>query len=341
MAAMMPPQFLARLPVRFLVLLPLLAAGLLPARAADPAPAAAPDWLYPANTPPRSGGNAGDAANSAAGKPLHLDGSRQAFTREQLADLYRAPDWYPDAHVPMPDVVEHGRSPKVYACGYCHGPTGQGRPENASLAGMPVTYVVRQVHAMVIGKRHPAWPDKYAPSDLMLQSAQEVGENELLRAAGYFAMQTLKPRVKVVEAARVPRHEVVGLVYAALPGAGDEELGERMLEFAPDARRHELRDERMRYVAYVPPGSVARGRKLAHEGAGGTACESCHGKDLKGIGSVPPIAGRSPTYLLRSLYAYRFGGRTSDYAAPMRPVATALTPSQLIDAAAYAASLNP
>jgi cytochrome c553 len=296
-----------------------------------------PDWLYPANTAPRSE----PAADPA--KVLRLEGSRKSFTREQLGNLYSAPDWYPDSHVPMPDVVEHGRSPKLYACGYCHGPTGQGRPENAALAGLPVAYIVRQVHAMKIDKRHAAWTDRYIPTDLMLQSAQEVGENELLRAAGYFAMQTLRSRVRVVEAAKVPRHEVVGLVYAALPGAGDEPLGERLLEFAPDPKRHELRDEKLRYVAYAPTGSVARGRKLAHEGAGGAAnaCMACHGKDLKGVGSVPPIAGRSPTYLLRSLYAYRLGARTSDYAAPMRPVAAALTPAQMIDAAAYCASLEP
>jgi len=53
------------------------------------------------------------------------------------------------------------------------------------------------------------------------------------------------------------------------------------------------------------------------------------------------MAGRSPTFLLRALYAFRVDARASEAAAPMRQVAKALKPAQLIDAAAYAASLAP
>ena len=42
----------------------------------------------------------------------------------------------------MPDIVTHGRRPDVRACGYCHLPNAQGRPENASLAGLPAAYIV-------------------------------------------------------------------------------------------------------------------------------------------------------------------------------------------------------
>ena len=31
-------------------------------------------------------------------------------------------------------------------------------------------------------------------------------------------------------------------------------------------------------------------------------CSICHGPDLKGLGGIPPIAGRSPSYLMRQLY---------------------------------------
>ena len=296
-----------------------------------------PPWLFPAATAPAQ------AAAAKAPEALRLQGSAVSFTREQLSNLFSAPDWYPGSHIPMPDIVEHGRSPSVYACGYCHSPTGQGRPENASLAGLPVAYLIRQVRDFRSGARHSASPGAYGPADLMVQSAKSVSEEELARAAGYFAQQTLRRRVRVVETARVPRSEVIGLVYSALPGTGDEPLGERLMEFAPDPKRHELRDERLRYVAYVPPGSVARGRQLARAGAGepGTACIGCHGANLKGLGGTPPLAGRSPTYLLRALYAFRTGARAAAEGAPMQRVAKLLNPSALIDAAAYAASLDP
>jgi cytochrome c553 len=298
---------------------------------------AVPSWLYPTAPAPKQ-----DAAADPS-QALRLKGSAVAFPRKQLGDLFSAPDWYPGSHLPMPDVVEHGRAPFVYACGYCHSPTGQGRPENAALAGLPVAYVIRQVHDFRSGARRSAAVGPYPPADFMVQVAKKVGDDELARAAGYFAQQTLRPRVRVVEAARVPRAEVVGLVYAAIPGGGDEPLGERLMEFAPDPKRHELRDERLRYLAYVPPASLARGRQLARSGVNGpaTACVTCHGANLKGTGAAPPLAGRSPTYLLRSLYAFRVGARTAATAAPMQPIAKALTPSALIDAAAYAASLDP
>jgi cytochrome c553 len=312
-----------------------------PARAAD----AVPDWLYPSNAPgaaaaSKDSGTPRPGGSEDASAPLRLPDSTMSFTRAQLRDLFSAPDWHPASHLSMPDVVAHGRAPSVCACGYCHTPTGQGRPENAPLAGLPVAYFMRQAAAFRAGRRHGAWPGAYVPADLMVQAVQHASEDELARAAGYFAQQTLRPRVRVVEAARVPRSQAVGLVYAALPGAGDEPLGERLMEFSPDPKRHELRDERMRYVAYVPPGSVARGRALARSGAG-AACATCHGPDLKGVGAVPPLAGRSPTYLLRALYAFRVDARVGEVAEPMRQVAKALSPAQLIDAAAYAASLNP
>jgi hypothetical protein len=87
-----------------------------------------PDWLFPVNSPSR----ADPPTNSGAVRVPH---SRVAFLPSQLADLFSAPDWHPADHPVMPEVVAHGRKPSVYACGYCHLPDGNGRPENASLAG--------------------------------------------------------------------------------------------------------------------------------------------------------------------------------------------------------------
>jgi cytochrome c553 len=96
------------------------------------------------------------------------------------------------------------------------------------------------------------------------------------------------------------------------------------------------------YTAYVPPGSVARGRLLAR-GGGSTAappCIACHGDRLQGTALIPRLAGRSPTYLLRQLVAFRSGARAGPNGALMRMVVANLQIGDMIDAAAYAASLE-
>jgi cytochrome c553 len=239
--------------------------------------------------------------------------------------------------------VAHGRAPDVYACGFCHSAGGQGRPENASLAGLPARYIIQQVTDFRSGARHSAWRGPYRPPDLMIHLSEHVTSDEVAQAAHYFSQQQLKSHVVVVERARVPRSHVVGWVYAAIPGAGDEPLGERLLEFAPDITRHEHRDDDMRYVAYVPVGSISRGQSMATTGANGltVACISCHGDKLQGVGLVPRIAGRSPTYLLRQLLAFQTGARAGATGLPMLPVVANLEISNMIDVVAYAASLQP
>ena len=70
------------------------------------------------------------------GVPRHVPDSTAAFTITQERDLFFVPDWHPDDHPPLPDVVAHGRQPDVRACGSCHRAEGTGGPENASLAGL-------------------------------------------------------------------------------------------------------------------------------------------------------------------------------------------------------------
>jgi cytochrome c553 len=115
------------------------------------------------------------------------------------------------------------------------------------------------------------------------------------------------------------------------------------VEYPLELRRHELHDPMAAYVAYVPKGSIARGRALA-AGApsrGVTGCRSCHGPALRGVGLVPPIAGRSPSYLLRQLIAFRTGARDTPAGAPMREFAARLSLEDMVGAAAYAGSLRP
>jgi cytochrome c553 len=96
-------------------------------------------------------------------------------------------------------------------------------------------------------------------------------------------------------------------------------------------------------MAFVPRGSIAKGEALAKaSGAGASApCGTCHGPDLKGLGSVPGIAGRSPSYIVRQLYDMQQGTRVGGASALMRPIVEALSPDDMIALAAYSASLAP
>jgi cytochrome c553 len=92
----------------------------------------------------------------------------------------------------------------------------------------------------------------------------------------------------------------------------------------------------------VPPGSIARGAVIAARGTGAaTACESCHGAKLQGMGIIPPLAGRSPTYIARELILFRLGQRSNPEAAPMQLEAAQLTVNDMIAVAAYAGSRKP
>src|SRR4051794_26724135 len=106
-----------------------------------------PDWLFPLD-PPVSTPVTWDSTQL-----LSNEHSKLHYTQAQLKDLFNAPDWFPESHDAMPEVVIHGRKPDVFACGFCHTPSGQGRPENASLAGLPASYIARQLEELRSGVR--------------------------------------------------------------------------------------------------------------------------------------------------------------------------------------------
>ena len=68
------------------------------------------------------------------------------------------------------------------------------------------------------------------------------------------------------------------------------------------------------------------------------ACTVCHGPDLKGIGDVPAIAGRSPSYLVSQLYDMQQGTRKTDL---MKAAVANLSNDDMVALAAYAASRVP
>ncbi len=297
---------------------------------------AAPAWLYPMNPPPSGPEKAADAKT-----PVRLPNSRQEFLPAQLTDRFSAPDWHPQSHSPMPEIVVHGRAPDTYACGFCHLPGGQGRPENAALAGLPAAYIVQQVADLKAGTRRSAWHGgPYLPLDLMRAVAMHATASDVLAAAEYFSAQTLTPRVTVIERKRIPHMRAVAWIYVKDSSGGDEALGQRIIEWAPDLALHEHRDDEIRYIAFVPTGSVARGREIALQGLPGItqSCSGCHGRQLQGMGLIPPLAGRSPSYLLRQLIAFQTKDRNGLVAAPMQAVVAKMQLADLIAVSAYAAA---
>ena len=260
----------------------------------------------------------------------------------QAVDRFAPPDWHPSGHPQIPDVVAHGRKPDLFACTYCHLPNGAGRPENAALAGLPEAYIIAQLADFrSSARRNPL--SGWVPGNSMHAVAISATEAEVATAARYFSRLPSTSRVRVIEAARVPRMREAAFVYAGVPGAGTEPIGNRIIEGPPDFERHELRDDGMTYVAYVPPGSIKRGFSIATKGTNGlvTACITCHGKKLNGIGLVPPLAGHYPTYLVRQLLAFKSGTRSTPASQAMQPVVARMGVQDMIAVAAYAASLTP
>lgn len=293
-----------------------------------------PEWAYP-GCPGGKDASDPELRLSVPDSPVH-------FTKKEIADRTHTRDWFPGQHPPMPDVLRSSHSPGGTACGYCHLADGTGRPENGKVAGLDKQYIIAQVNAIHRGERKLPQAD-YLPLTLMAASLPDLTVEELNAAADYYSKHPTHSFVKVVETASVPQFETACFFYRK-KGAGELPLGPRIIELPDDAERFEARDPHTTYTAYVPRGSIGRGRALARNGGGrAQPCTACHGEELKGgEGMVgPPIAGRFASYLFRQMHAFKTGTRSGASAEPMRLVVTNLSIGDFIDLSAYAASLPP
>ena len=290
-----------------------------------------PAWAYPVDPPAAPGAQ----IPKNDGTLFHVPDSDLTLTRAQI-EGGEVPDWHPEDHPAMPDIVKNGRQ-DVRACAYCHQPSGVGRPENASLAGLSVNYIKEQIDTFKKGNRKGSEP-KRDPQNLMNQIAAKLTEEEIAAAASYFSSLKLGSFVKIVEADMVPKTFVTGGMLAKSPDGGKEPIGSRIIEVPEDLERAENRDPRTPFIAYVPKGSLRKGETFVTGGA--TPCITCHGPDLHGRGDVPHIAGRSPSYIVRQLYDIQKGKR-SGAVAPMQQVVADFKPDDMIAIAAYVASREP
>jgi cytochrome c553 len=298
-----------------------------------PAMIEAPAWAYV--VPPPDAKSARDD-----GKIRRVPHSAAGYTLKEVTDRFFAPDWHPEDHPKMPGIVVHGRKPDVNACGYCHRADGPGGPENASLAGLPYDYILEQMEDYKSGKRSTALP-KRLPQANMIALAKAATQDEVQAAAKYFSSLKARQNIRVVETARVPKTYVAGWVLAAKEGKEKEALGRRIVEMPEDLERFESRDARATFVAYVPMGSLRMGEAIVRGDRVGPPCATCHGNDLHGRELAPSIAGRSPSYVVRQLYEMQTGVRTGSGVMLMKAAVARLTPDEMIDVAAYLASLKP
>jgi cytochrome c553 len=296
------------------------------------APAELPLWAYP--TRPADFKPAPDD-----GTIRRVPGSTAGYTLSQTRDLFAAPDWHPDDHPKMPDIVANGRKPVVYACGFCHRAEGTGGPENASLAGLPVAYIVQQMADYKSGARGTALPERL-PQKFMIALAKAATIDEVKAAAAYFSALKPKTNIRVVEAESVPQSVIGNWIFEDRKNGMTEPLGRRILEMPEELERFELRDTGATFVAYVPMGSIQRGKDLV-EGKNDKVpeCAGCHNRDMKGDNIFPPIAGRSPSYVVRQLYEMQNGIRAGKGATKMRATVANLDMDDMIAIAAYLATL--
>ena len=287
------------------------------------------DWAYPVTPKP---------------EPLdnlvlkQVPDSTRAYTQAQIDDPFNPPDWFPDEHPPMPQIVAQGDKPAVRACAQCHLPSGDGHPESSSLAGLPVPYILRQMAAFKTGGR------KGVRATTMITIAQAISDADALAAAEYFA--ALQPGVwtKVVETDSVPKSYVgAGGMRFAEQGGEMEPIGNRIIVLPQDETRAKSRDPRSGFIDYVPTGSIAKGEALVTTGDGGKTipCAICHGQTLQGLGELPPIAGRPPTYVVRQLNDMKTGARSGISTALMKAVVDKLTVEDMVAIAAYLGSRDP
>jgi cytochrome c553 len=288
-----------------------------------------PDWAF----------NIPDKIQPSAVKPegiIRAPGSTKEYDAAKIAGTATPPDWFPDEHPAAPKSVTGGPGIR-FACGACHLMSGQGHPEAADIAGMPAEYLIRQMAYYKAGTRKD--------DARMAPIAKATSDEDVRQAAEYFA--ALKPAVwvKVIETATPPKTFIAtaGRHRQLHPDGGTEPIGRRILEIPADPFRTEIRDPHSGFIAYVPPGSIARGEALVKRGESGKTapCALCHGEGLKGLGEVPRLAGLQPLYVARQLFDLQYGSSAGKAAALMKQVVANLSEDDIIAISSYLGSLPP
>jgi cytochrome c553 len=206
----------------------------------------------------------------------------------------------------MPEIVAHGKRPDVRLQPLHY--RGKGRPENAGVAGLPVTYFIQTMNDFRNDARKSADARK-ANTNVMITIAKGMTDEEIKAAAEYFGAMKWTPWIKVVETNTVPKTRIAGGMFLKIEPEEKEPIGQRIIEAPDDTERTEtLRDPHSGFTAFVPVGSVKKGEALVTTGGGGktTGCAVCHGADLRPWARCLE-SQRSPSYMVRQLYDMQQG----------------------------------
>lgn len=234
----------------------------------------------------------------------------------------------------------YGTRPNGSACGFCHLPDGQGRPENSTLAGLPVDYIVQQVRAFRDSTRLSANPLSKTKTNSMHGVAAAMSDSDVLAAARYFSTLTLTRPNHVKEVSHAPKTRMAGGFYV-YDGEGTEPIDGRLIEAPAEFERHELRDSH-RGVHHLRAARQHRAR-AAHRKPRTQWCGD-------GVRHLPrptppakttcrPSPGRSPSSMLRQLLGFRAGTRRDSLSIVMAPVVEKLTVQDMVALSAYVGSL--
>lgn len=317
------PNTFVRIAALICALAPLLIARQVGAQAELTIPEGLPDWAF----------NIPDKIQPTGVRPegiVRAPGSAKEYEWAKVAGNANPPDWFPDEHPSAPKAVTGGPGIR-FACGSCHLMSGQSHAEAADIAGMPAAYLIRQMAYYKAGTRKD--------DARMGPIAKATSEEDVRQAAEYFASLKPKKWVRLIETATPPKTFIAtaGRHRVLHPDGGTEPIGHRILSIPEDPFRTEIRDPHSGYIAYVPPGSIAKGEALVKTGQ----CAACHGEALIGKGEVPRLAGQHPLHIARQLFDIRHGSSAGDAVAVMKPVAAKMSDDDIIAISAYLSSLPP
>jgi hypothetical protein len=193
------------------------------------------------------------------GTVKRLPGSTKGFSVPEINDPFAPPDWYPDEHPPMPEVVARGRKPDVRACGQCHMP----RPQSSSRRVLPACVL----HCAAGG----GVQDRHAQ-----QLRHHMRHGEAMTDTEVRRRRTTPAADEAVDAIVEPApSKTYGSGQRAVCVEGRwEPIGQRIIELRWNA---ELRDSHSSFMAYAGGRHQGGGRLVATGGNKTVQCTLCHG----------------------------------------------------------------
>ena len=243
----------------------------------------------------------------------------------------------------MPNIVANGRTgdPNATACAQCHLVNGKGRPENASVSGLPVSY-----SAAADGLPQRSAEERGAAQGelgCMALIAKSLTPDEMKAAAEYFGAIKWTPWVRVVETNTVAKMKSNGGIWVPIEGegAGRRPIGVRIIETPRTWSSPKCSAARAPgVIAYAPVGAIKKGEQLVKTGGNGKtiACGECHGLTCSVWARCQASRDVRRAISVASCMTCRRARATWQWTQLMKPVVAKLTSEDLVNILAYVSS---